>query len=80
MNVRYYLDNIQGKKVIGHSLTVALEGAYSFSVGGMIGSFGEIGTIGKVLSKEWTTKFVLSQEFSFPFNYLLNKFRWEIWR
>lgn len=55
-------------KAIMQGAFVALEGMVNFGVGGIVGSFGNVGTKGKFLiSKEWWGKFILGLEFTQPF-------------
>ena len=56
------------KKAIMHGGLVALEGMVNFGVGGIIGSFGNVGSKGNfVVSKEWWGKFIFGLEFTQPF-------------
>ena len=73
-------DSINALNVIGHASTVALEGAFNFGVGGMIGSMEPtIGTNGKAfISKEWYTKFIITQEFSNGIKIPLDRLRKEL--
>ena len=59
---------------------VAFEGILRFGTGGMTGSMGTVGSSGKLLTKEWATKFIIGQEFSFPLKFALDKLREGIWR
>ena len=74
-------NDINVGNVIGHAGSVALESAWNFGVGGMVGSIGKIGTKGKSLvTSEWYKKLILTQEFSQPFKYIVDKFRKNVWR
>lgn len=72
-------DELTFGSVIGHAGIVAFEGAYSFGIGGMLGSIGTIGGKGKKFTKEWVKKTVLGQEFLQPIKYALDRFRKELW-
>ena len=58
-----------------------MEGALVFGVGGMVGSMEPtIGENGEMfVSKEWYTKFIITQEFSNGFKIPLNKLRKNLW-
>ena len=71
--------NIEVKNVIGHASIVAIEGAYNFGIGGMVGSVGNIGSKGDFFSKEWTLKLLLGQEFALPFKIPMDKLRKGVW-
>ena len=73
------IDKVSIQQVIGHAGIVAIEAAYNFGIGGMIGSIGEVGTKGARFSAEWLGKLILGQEFSLPFKYPLDKLRKGIW-
>ena len=74
-------DELNCVNVIGNAGVASLEGAYSFGVGGMVGSMNP--TIGKngapLISKEWYMKFIITQEFSNAVRIPLNKLRKSIW-
>ena len=63
---------ISANGVIVNAGITALQSAVNFGAGGMIGSIGTVGTKGPFLRGEWIGKFVLIQEFSFPFKYITN--------
>ncbi|MBQ4072058.1 MAG: RHS repeat-associated core domain-containing protein, partial [Clostridia bacterium] len=73
-------DEITLGNVLGHAGVVAVEGAYNFGVGGLVGSIGNVGTKGPVFSKEWIGKILLGQEFSLPLRYPLDLMRKGLWR
>ena len=55
-------------KAMMHGSFVALEGMVKFVAGGVMGSFGNVGTKGKFLiSKEWWGKFIFGLAFTQPF-------------
>ena len=55
---------------------IALEGTITFAVGGMVGSFGRVGsTMETAFSKNWWLKKILGPEFSLPFKIILDLFR-----
>ena len=63
---------ISAKGILVNAGITALQSAVNFGAGGMIGSIGNVGTKGPFFSGEWFGKFVLVQEFSFPFKYITN--------
>lgn len=75
-------DEISASGIIGHSVVTGVEGAVSFGIGGMVGSMEpSIGKMGKVLkSKEWYSKFIISQEFSNSIKIPMDKLRKTLWR
>jgi RHS repeat-associated protein len=61
------------REAIQNGILVAVEGIHYFHTGGLIGSFGHIGTKGPFLSKEWFLKFTVSQAFNQLFKHPLEK-------
>ena len=72
-------DLLNTANIVGHAGIVGIQGVSNFAVGGMVGSIGNIGQKGKFITKEFMIKWVLTQEFSFPFKYATNKFRHGLW-
>ena len=66
-------ENVDVPMAIAQGAFVMAEGAVNFVIGGIVGSFGTIGTKGKpFISAEWWGKLVLAQEFTLPFKTLVD--------
>ena len=72
-------DPLDTNNVLGHAAVVGAQGISNFLVGGMVGSIGTPGSKGVFGSKEFISKFLLTQEFALPFKIATDKLRHGLW-
>ena len=67
-------DDIDYNTVFAQASFTAIQSVFNFEVGGLIGSYGTIGTKGKPLfGKEWIRKLIRSQYYLLPFKKAFNE-------